>query len=180
MQNNYDIYLSAELEIAAEKAINNLFSNGENFYYCSLITTGEGLSPCLTAWSYEALDRERKIMGDDQEDILMFKWSYADSPYFNFGSEYFLKVKEIIENRPQLNFEMTTKQWLAEFDIRINSMEKALYQLDLKGLFGRGISRKNIVINAEVMPPDEGNTIRAKRLNPAEALTNWLVEIGEG
>ncbi|MBQ5560883.1 MAG: DUF4303 domain-containing protein, partial [Lachnospiraceae bacterium] len=50
---------------------------------------------------------------------------------------------------------------------------------DAKGIFGRGKQRLDIVINAEFMPPDYTNTERALRLNPKEALYEWLEEIAE-
>ncbi|WP_231638603.1 DUF4303 domain-containing protein [Paenibacillus sp. JCM 10914] len=35
-----------------------LFENGERYYYCTLFTTGEGHAPSISAWSWEALERE--------------------------------------------------------------------------------------------------------------------------
>ena len=52
-------------------------------------------------------------------------------------------------------------------------------ELDNEGLFGTGEQRLKIVINVEVMPPNYGNTLRALRLNPREALNTWLEEIAE-
>jgi len=42
---------------ATQKAFLKLFENGEHYYYCVLLTTGEALSPCIAAWSEEALER---------------------------------------------------------------------------------------------------------------------------
>jgi Domain of unknown function (DUF4303) len=58
-------------------------------------------------------------------------------------------------------------------------MEQAMAVLDREGFFGKGDARSAVVINAEVMPPDYGNTERGLRLNPKEALTEWLGEIAE-
>lgn len=66
-----------------------------------------------------------------------------------------------------------------EVQVRINSMEKVMHNLDVKGMFGRGKQRLDIVINAEFMTPDYTNTERALRLNPQEALNEWLEEIAE-
>lgn len=51
--------------------------------------------------------------------------------------------------------------------------------LDLKGLFGSGTERLDIVVNVAVMPPDSGNTERAIRLNPLAAIQRWLQEVAE-
>lgn len=45
--------------------------------------------------------------------------------------------------------------------------------------FGEGDTRNNIVINVELMLPDYNNTLRAMRLNPSEALSDWLSEAAE-
>lgn len=58
-------------------------------------------------------------------------------------------------------------------------MEEVMHNLDIGGMFGRGEKRLGIVINAEFMPPDFTNTERALRLNPKEALNQWLEEIAE-
>lgn len=34
---------------AAKKAFLKLFENGEHYYYCVLLTTGEALPPCIAA-----------------------------------------------------------------------------------------------------------------------------------
>ena len=54
-----------------------------------------------------------------------------------------------------------------------------MHNLDMNGMFGQGEQRLGIVINAEFMPPDFTNTERALRLNPKEALEEWLEEIAE-
>ena len=41
------------LEKITEKSLKELFEkNREKFYYCSLITDGEGHCPIISAWSY--------------------------------------------------------------------------------------------------------------------------------
>lgn len=73
----------------------------------------------------------------------------------------------------------TSEEKQREIQIRINSMERVMHNLDEKGIFGHGKQRLGIVINAEFMPPDYTNTERALRLNPQEALVEWLEEIAE-
>ena len=65
----------------------------------------------------------------------------------------------------------TEKDKEKEIQLRINSMEKVMHNLDVKGMFGRGEERLGIVINAEFMPPDFTNTERKniKLLQECEA-----------
>ena len=63
-----------------------------------------------------------------------------------------------------------------EFEFRINAMIEALRRCDQQGIFALNQPRAEIVINVELLPPDETNTLRAKRLNPPEALGQWLIE----
>lgn len=166
------------IEEAAEKAIGELFQeHKENFYYCSLITTGEALCPVISAWSEEALEAMLQKEEDPKEAREYLKWSYGETPYFAYKEEYFEKVKRVFQERMKaLEDEEDIDE---EIELRLNSMEKAMSNLDKKGLFGTGEQRLGIVINAEVMPPDYTNTERALRLNPKEALTEWLEEIAE-
>ncbi|MDO5625955.1 MAG: DUF4303 domain-containing protein [Pseudomonadota bacterium] len=48
--------LSAAIAKAAKEAFLDLFSNKEKYYYCTLVTTEEGFTPLVSAWSWEALD----------------------------------------------------------------------------------------------------------------------------
>jgi hypothetical protein len=166
------------IEDAVRKACTSLFSKyKENFYYLSLITDGGTHCPILSAWSDEALERESLKEKDPTNAKYYLKWSYADSPFFAYGEEYFDKVKELFNKRPmRINNE---EKYMKEYAIRLNSMEQAMANLDKEGLFGVENERIKIVINAEVMPPDYTNTARALRLNPKEALTEWLEEIAE-
>lgn len=178
MNLNYDVTLVELIEQAAKKAITQLFNeHKENFYYCSLITDGEGHCPVISAWSEEALNQVISQEENPEEVRLDYKWSYADSPYFAYGEIYFSDVNRVFEDRMQnlKNDDEIEK----EIDLRLNSMEKVMANLDKEGIFGEGDKRKHIVINAEVMPPDYGNTERGLRLNPKEALTEWLDEIAE-
>jgi hypothetical protein len=175
-----DQKLTDAIAFATRKAVEDLFSaHEENFYYLSLFTTGEGLSPLLSAWSIEAL--ERTVAGSKNPNSLRdaFKWSYSDSPYFLFGERYFEEVSILIKARPRISSSMSNEEWANEVNIRLEAMEAALCILDSEGLFGDGAKRHGIVINAELMPPDFTNTQRAIRLNPPEALKDWLKEAAE-
>jgi len=162
--------LQTAIETATESAVSELFnSTKENFYYCCLITTGEAHCPLLSAWSVEAL-RGMAQTDSDAEDI---KWSYADSPYCQFGDSFFEPVQKLFFQRPSLESSET------EYCTRLAAMEGALKALDGKGLFGKGNDRHKIYVNVEVMPPDYTNTERAIRLNPPEAIKVWLQEAAE-
>lgn len=173
-----DDFLVRIIQEATQRAISKLFEeHREKFYYCSLITTGEGLCPIISAWSEEALEREAQGEEDVEEAKYYLKWSYAESPYFAYGEEYFNEVDNVFRER--MSKLDTIEERDKEIELRINSMEKVMNNLDKGGLFGTGDRRLDIVINAEVMPPDYTNTERALRLNPKEALTEWLTEIAE-
>lgn len=191
------------IQDAARKAITDLFhEHKEHFYYCSLITTEEALCPIISAWSREALERTTRDRGNVYPDILTWsvwsketvekarkeiddqaeaksnlKWSYAESPYFAYGKKYFKSVEKVFNER--MNCIANEKEYDKEIQLRINTMEKAMSNLDREGIFGIGTQRLNIVINVELMPPDYTNTERALRLNPAEALEEWLEEAAE-
>ena len=61
----------------------------------------------------------------------------------------------------------------------MNSMEEVMASLDKEGIFGSGERRENMVILAEVRPPDYTNTERALRLNSRETLKEGLEEAAE-
>ena len=178
MKQEIDDKLVELIQQATQKALSKLFQEyKETFYYCSLITSGEGLCPVISAWSKEALERVASKEEDVEEAKYYLKWSYAESPYFAYGEEYFGEVNRVFGERMR---KLTTdKERDREVRLRINSMERVMYNLDKKGLFGLGEKRLGIVINAEFMPPDFTNTERAVRLNPQEALEEWLEEAAE-
>lgn len=172
------------MQVTVENVINKLFleHEKEKFYYCSLITTGEGLCPVISAWSEEALERVAKQetnMEDEIEQIIdNLKWDYEETPYFAYGEEYFEEIEEVFYKRmSKLKSESEIDR---EIQLRVNSMEKVLHNLDMQGIFGQGERRLGIVVNVEVVPPDFTNTQRALRLNPKEALNEWLDEVAEG
>jgi hypothetical protein len=173
-------HLSELIADATRKCVDELFRNGEHFYYVSLTTIYEGFTPVFSAWSWQALDRiaSSSTSTDIAETKLLLKWSYADSPYYNHGAEHFIAVEETLSKRAKID-ELEDDEWEKELKFRLLAMEQALHQLDSEGIFGQDVLRQKIVINAEVVPPDESNTKRAKRLNPKEALNDWLIEAGE-
>lgn len=178
MELEIDEALVIIIQEATEKALNKLFhTHKEKFYYCSLVTTGEGLCPIISAWSEEALERVANETDNVEEAKYYLKWSYDESPYFAYGEEYFQGVNKVfLERMKKLK---TDKERDKEILLRINSMERVMYNLDKDGMFGQGKKRLGIVINAEFMPPDYTNTERALRLNPKESLNEWLEEIAE-
>lgn len=178
MELEIDEALVIIIQEATQKALNQLFhTHNEKFYYCSLITTGEGLCPIISAWSEEALERVANEVDNVEEAKYYLKWAYEESPYFAYGEEYFRDVNKMFLERTK-NLK-TDKEREREVRLRINSMERVMHNLDMDGMFGRGKKRLDIVINAEFMPPDYTNTERALRLNPKEALNSWLEEIAE-
>lgn len=172
--------LADAIQIAARNAISDLFSkHNERFYYCSLITTGEGHRPYLTAWSWEALEAAIQNSEDPKEEEGYLKWSPVDSPYSIYGDHHFKPLEELFSLRPLINHEMPDEERECEYNLRLRAMETAMKRLDSEGLFGKGENRNKIFINVEVMPPDETNTARALRLNSNEALKDWLIEASE-
>jgi hypothetical protein len=164
---------------ATTAAVPQLFREhqGEHFYYCSLITTGEALSPNLCAWSTEALDVAARQWPDPnaREDI---KWSYADSPYFCYGEEHFGEVRRLFEALGVPSpWDDDAREAAQAF--KMSAMEEAMARVERSGVFGSGSQRAGIVVNVEVMPPDYTNVERALRLNPPEALSDWLKEAAE-
>lgn len=165
---------------AARQAFSDLFARHPgHYYYCALVTTGEAHAPVVSAWSYEALDAALAGETNPEEARLALKWSYADSPYHGFGNEYFATVNALFSARPRLTSELSSAEWAAEYQLRLDAMEAAMARIDTEGLFGVGGRRLEMVAIVEVAPPDHTNTERAVRLNPPEALKTWLKEAGE-
>ncbi len=179
MKKKYDDQIVSVLAAAAEKAFLKLFQeHHEHFYYCSLIMAEEGV-PFITASSEESL---KQIINNenitDADEILDYKWSYADSPYCAYGfEEFFGEVGRLYRER--WNNEADDKVYEKQVDLWLGSMEETMRQLDEQGIFGTGEDRIKTVINAEIMPPDHTNTKRAKRLNPKKAISRWLKEAAE-
>lgn len=169
----YDETLVQAIVKAAGSAFRELFSvHPGEYYYCSLLTTGEAFSPVIAAWSKEAL--AAWVAGSTIPGYVP-KWSFAECPYYAFGESHFVPVQELFESRT-VNIDSVDELWSTEYDIRLESMVEAMRRLDKMGLFGTGAARDSVVILVEVMPPDESNVKRAKELNPPVALKDWLIE----
>ncbi len=172
--------LASSMTEAACGAVAELFRQypDDTFYYCSLITTGEGHTPYLTAWSKEKLDEAVKAQRGGEELAAELKWSYADSPFCCFGQSYFDGVKQILVGRSESKDRDSTSD-ANELEFRLAAMEFAMATLDKENVFGTGNERLQILINAEVMPPDHSNVARAIRLNPEAARSDWMKEAAE-
>lgn len=166
--------LADALTAATRAAVTNLFRDnpGHAFYYVTLTTPGEAFGPALSAWSHEALAQRA-----DADEV---RYSYADSPFSILGEEHLKPVRDLFAARPAV-FDLDDEASDAEFDLRLRAMETALRRLSDEGLFGAGEARAEILILAEVVPEDEDNVARARRLNPpGSALDAWLTYWGVG
>jgi len=159
---------------ATRNAFTDLFTNNERFYYCVLMTTGEALAPFISAWSWEALERTSR----GRTELEVLKWSYADSPYYNYGEKYFNEVRELFAKRPNI-YDLDDEFYDKEYDLRLSAMELAMKQLDKERIFELNQHRSEVYINVELMPPCVSNTERALRLNKKENIINWLIEAAE-
>ena len=170
--------MAAEIVKAAGKAFRQLFENGESYYYCTLITTGEALAPTVSAWTWEALAR---VTQQNPQDAYWLKWSYGDSPYWLAGDEYFATVKKMFSERTPVDYLHLPAYWEDEVPPRLQAMEQAMMELDRQGIFSLNQPRDAVCIHVEMMPPDAGNTQRALRLNQpqSQAMQAWLAEAAE-
>ncbi|MDM5248704.1 DUF4303 domain-containing protein [Lysinibacillus sp. G4S2] len=164
-----------EIALATEITFVNLFQNKETYYYCALVTTGEAVAPVISAWSWEALENVAKKYS--KEDAELIKWSYADSPYCNFGCENFETERKLFNER-LLDYTDEIK-WFKEVDFRLEAMVLAMEKIDKKEIFSLNQPRSKVYVNVEVIPPDETNTIRALRLNKRGNILAWLNEAAE-
>ena len=175
MLDGHAALLSKEIEKAMRTTFADLCKSGEHFYYCTLVTSGDGGSPCFSAWSKEALE---SIGAENKETLKWAKWSYADSPYCLHGEENWKKVRDMWLERPHIH-SLSDEDYYEEIATRIKIMVLAMRSLDREGLFELNQKREDIVINVEFMPPDKSNTERAYMLNPPNAIRDWLIEAAE-
>ena len=160
---------------AAKKAFLKLFENGEHYYYCVLLTTGEALPPCIAAWSAEALERLVKKESIPEEEIPYYKYSFADSPYYAFGyEEYFQQVVQLFEQRDSLMDYNNEEQWNEEYNLRLAAIVYAMKKLDASGIFALNQPREQVYINVELMPPDDTDVERALSFNNPDNIEEWL------
>jgi len=163
---------------ATRSAVSALFAQfpDERFYYLSLILSDPCLPPALTAMSDGFLARAR---AEDPDDAYL-KWDYSRSPVYPYGwDDHYARARRLLELRPDLTAIQDEDAWDAEHRARLAAMEAAVSRLDAEGLFGTADRRAGLVVGVEVMPPDEENTARVRRLNPPEALREWLAEAAE-
>ena len=103
---------------------------------------------------------------------------YRPAPISTSAPNNFDRVNRAFAARSNI-YEMDEAASEQEFTLRLNAMTEALRRCDQQGIFALNQPRAEIVINVELLPPDETNTLRAKRLNPPEALGQWLIEAAE-
>lgn len=168
--------LIIEIYTAAKNILTDLFKNGEHYYYITLVSDGLANTPCISAWSYEALERS----GCEDYDRQMIKWSYSDSPYCCHKQEEFDKVKNMLLQRAGI-LNMRDEIFYAECNMRYAAMETAMALLDKEGLFALNQNREEVVVLVETMPPDYTNTERAYRMNDksSDIFREWLKEAAE-
>lgn len=161
---------------AVKAVLLDLFKNQEHYYYITLVSDGGANTPCISAWSHEALARS----ADNDEDREGIKWSYADSPYCCYRQEEFAEVERLLSERPDI-WNLEEAQFDLEYEKRYAAMEEAMRQLDKEGLFAVNQARGEVVVLVETMPPDEENTLRAFRLNRrgSKIFQEWLEEAAE-
>ncbi len=150
----------------------------DHFYYFTLTTVEEALSPGHSIWSEELLEQEAKRQAkENDEDYLTIKeeirYAYADSPLFYHYREYFKKVDALFLARPNI-FDLKDEDYDKEFHLRINTMVEALKNADRKSIFGKNEERKKWFINVEINPPDGSNITRAKIFNSEDKIKEWL------
>lgn len=173
----YDEKMVTVLQSAFQNAVSDLRSeHNENFYYYAFIFD-EGLRPYISVLSYEAYEK-LLIENDISHDEEGWKWCTFDFPYCDYGyDEFFTEVDNMFleRERGMSDDELYGVEW----NTRVDSMEEALIRLDKSGFFGTGESRKNIIINVEVAPPDCKERQRAVRLNPESSLLSEYLEFCE-
>ncbi len=169
--------LTQELYNAIKIILTDLFSNKEHYYYITLTSDGGANTPCISAWSYEALCRNGC---DNKEELQKIKWSYADSPYCCWKQEEFEKVEALLLSRKNI-WDMSSESFKTEFNLRFEAMETAIKRLDCEGLFEINQDRDDVVVLVEVMPPDYTNTERAYRMNSVNSkiFSEWVEESSE-
>jgi hypothetical protein len=180
-----------ELKIAIKEAVKNtvkeLFEINEDFYFLVLVTTGQASPPYLSAVSIEGLKRvvnkyveEYRYDPNDSDLEISLKWSFADSPYVLFGCEkYFKDVESLFYLRPslqdRLDGKMTEKEWLTEYDLRLEIMLLALKELDEEDVFERSKKRKNCFLNVS---PECLNVKRTAFILNNSEIVNQVIKDG--
>ena len=169
---NFKEKLTFELIKAIRSILLNLMKNKEHYYYITLVSDGLANTPCISAWSLEALERAKE---DGEEEIDMIKWSYAESPYCAWLQENFVEVEALLNAR--FKFRGSER----EYYLRYSAMEEAMRVLDHEGIFALNQNREDVIVLVEVMSPDWTNTERAYRMNNphTKIFAEWLEEAAE-
>lgn len=171
--------LGAAMETAVKQAFLALFANKEQYYYCILLTTGDRACPLISAWSWEALQRESPRLLKANEDLSLVQWSYGDSPYYAFGYEkYFGPVEHILRTEhPSMDSLLDDDAgWDEELNFLLAIMESTMRRLDKQGIFSINQTRDQVIIAVGYMPPDTTNAETALRLNQKSALLESFLE----
>lgn len=165
--NNYN-ELFDEYKLVLKKTILDLFSTGEDFYYISLTVDEGGATPVFSACSKESYIAACRELPNN-EDCLWIKWSYSDSPYFNYGENNFHEANQLWISKGLID-DFSAAEWDKEINKRLNFLELSFSMLYDEGIFGIDEGRNNIVLAVEIVPPTRENTERVERLNPSAAI----------
>ncbi len=149
--------LTVAIRDATRKVAQDLFrEHPGDYYYFTLIMSGEAPPPFVSALSGEALDAA--VAAGARRDSI--EWDYASSPYLDYGSLEFAEVRRLFldrENTRDVASE-SEEEALAECDLRMSACEAALAALDSDGLFGSGQDRNRIVVASTIYSSDLGPT----------------------
>jgi len=73
---------------------------------------------------------EREIPKHPKEEIWLYKWNFADSPYYAFGEEYFEPVQTLLDTYPSILNMEDEDEIEREFELRVSAMVQAMQKLD--------------------------------------------------
>ena len=117
---------------------------------------------------------DREIPKHPKEEIWLYKWNFADSPYYAFGEEYFKPVQSLLNTYPSI-FDMEDEDEIVrEFELRVSAMVQAMQKMDQEGIFSINQPREQVYINVECIPNDNSDVDRALLLNEAKNIQEWL------
>lgn len=166
---DYDLLLEA-----TRNGFQSLFKeHNEKFYYCTLILS-DGATPFISAFSDEALQEAVK-KSDGEYSAQDLKWSYADSPYCGYGfEEYF---KEFDKHFNERISDISDDEYDEEIEYWLSVMERVMKTLKKEKIFNIGRDMRNMIINVEIMPPDDDSCLEiTERLNTKTAYKKWYKE----
>jgi len=117
---------------------------------------------------------DREIPKHPKEEIWLYKWNFADSPYYPFGEEYFKPVQTLLDTYPSILNMEDEDEIEREFELRVSAMVQAMQKLDQEGIFSINQPREQVYINVECIPNDNSDVDRALLLNEAKNIQEWL------